>query len=209
MKYFNAVNKEFQGVFHFLIHKLNQIPNVETNGELIDSTILNDFLINPKSGETAINVGNSKPNSYVIIDLKYYKLIPTHYQIQTMINYSPPTKWSLLGSNDKTQYFDINSPPENNSLCSNGPIEHKELCSDRKTSTFQVPETNQIGPFRYFQFKVLKNRAPGYYDLRLGGFELYGTLYSLNEHLFCYCSYKKTFILNKFSKVLINIILFK
>ena len=190
MKYYNHINKEFQGVFNYLINHQNTIPEVTTNGDIISGTI-NDFLLNPHTGGTAINVGTQKPNCYVIIDLKYYKLIPNFYQIQTMINFSPPIKWSISGSNDIDNFIEINSPPENNDICDLGPVDHREWCSNRKTTEYNITENNQIGPFRYFKITVTKNRALDYYDIRIGGFELY----TLDEKLFCLCTYNSKFML--------------
>ena len=54
MKYFTEENKEFDGIFHYLIHEKQIIPKVSTNGELKGNK-LEEFLINPFTCKIDIN----------------------------------------------------------------------------------------------------------------------------------------------------------
>ena len=179
-------NLEFKGILNYVYQKTNKYyPNV-TSGNPTNGDELIDLIINPSTAE--IVADKADYNQYIQFDLgNQYKSIITQYQIQTIIDGSAPITWRIEASNSiSEQFIQLANKTKYTDIC---PIynEVKTQCSERTTTKFQCDETK--GPFRYFRFYIDLNMY-GYYHndpndngIRIGGFELFGALFSITEPL--------------------------
>ena len=192
MKYFSENRPNFKGIFHYLFHTKNFIPSFQTNcveysghiDELITNTSKSYLLLN-------IDEKNKKEGyAYFIINLTNYKIITISYQFSTIINTSPPVNWSFSGTNDLNGEWTLLHSNFSENLCRNSTDStYFYQCSNRNVVTYQIAKEYVMGPFKYFKFSVYLNRATpvngsSFYDIRVGGFEIFGALYEEDEFIF-------------------------
>ena len=199
MRLFTPSNVPYSGILHFIYFQ----SFYQKNSELLSNNGVLDGDKNPlielvsKAGSAKVWSSSESESNDLIIDLLGYKAIPSHYQLGTSIGGSPPTIFKFFGSNDKSQWFEIDSIKDNLTLCPYDGNEPK--CQEETVSNW--PPKEQIGPFRYFKLSIFKTRYKIHHpdhntrDIRLSGFDLYGTIYKLKENIFKMntCQYNKLF----------------
>ena len=92
----------FRGSLNYIYSITNHnFPKVEISGTKTGDEAI-DIIANPTSANIAYSSGSNKYTN-VDIDLGEYKLLPSHYQLSTMIGGTPPLNFSLLGSNNLSE----------------------------------------------------------------------------------------------------------
>ena len=179
-------NFEFKGILNYIYYKSNRNYPIVTSGNPVTTEYkLIDLIINPSTARIMIDRADS--NQYIQFDLgDKYKSIITQYQIQTADG-SPPVTWRIEASNSTSETFVQLANKKNYlELCHIYSTQNTQ-CSERKTTKFECEETN--GPFRYFRFYVdlctwgYYHNIPNDNGIRIGGFEIFGALFTRKEHL--------------------------
>ena len=177
MKSFQYSGRNFSGIFNYLkTHDKSSII-MTTDGDI--SGILTDFLFKPYESNAMIDVNEklNPPAPHFIIDFSKYKAYIINYQMQTIAGATPPVDWNITGSNDnKTWYLLDEKMNQDEYMCERNP-NYVHQCKNRGTTIYTM--NNQIGPFRFLKFTCKRNRVNNL-DIRIGGFELYGSIIPLN-----------------------------
>lgn len=181
MKSFPYSGRSFNGIFNYLKRVDRKSVNITTDGNVSHGD-LTDMVFNPYESTMMIDVDEKiQPQPYFIIDFSSYKAYIINYQIQTMKQTTPPCAWNISGSNDnKTWYLLDEKSDQDEKICEKQTAENIYKCKSRETTSYTID--NQIGPFRYIKYVCIRNRA-NLYDIRIGGFELYGSIIPLNGAL--------------------------
>ena len=192
MKYFPQKLESFNGIFHYLWSKKNFLPHFSTNCDTAKGEI-KDLIIDTENAYVQLDIdedNNEEGYSFLTFELKnQYKIIPFSYQFSTVFDTSPPVNWTFSGTNDLYNEWQILDSNVNDSLCLRQTTGFPNRCQNRAVVTFTISDSFFIGPFKYFKFTLYSNRAStSLYDMRFGGFEIYGIVYEENE----YVLYKKT-----------------
>ena len=166
----------FYGVFNYINNHYSEEekPTATSPNHTID---LSETLYKPHSSTIAY-FDRGRGDLYFDIDMKDFKIIPTHYDMETMVGTSPPVKWSIYGFNDENNAFLLDER-EKMDMCENRQ-DYPQQCGNRAKIQFSF--MNQLGPFRYIRFISHLDRYNVYISnseysyFRLGGFELYGQI---------------------------------
>ena len=196
MRYFSFLHKTYHGIFDYLVHTLNYIPEIKANCQITHDPI--EYLFTkPLISRVECDIDESEEDieySYFTIHLEHHKIIPIAYQFSTCVNTSPPVNWSISASTSAHDKWYVLDTKYNESTCSKSTVENSEFrCGDVVVNTFQIQNNILLGPFKFIKFTLFKNRYPASSDLfdqfiRLSGFELYGSIYKDTESIFIKCT---------------------
>ena len=191
MKYFSEDRGNYNGILNYLWKQKNLLPDFYTNCDEYKGNIT-EVITKPNDSYVLLDIDEkTNESSYLIFYIPNYKIIPVSYQFSTIVNTSPPMNWTLSGSNALNGGWITLHSAFNASLCSrfeNNENSDPHQCKNRVVNTFQLATEKIIGPFPYFKFTLYSNRATTssetFFDLRIGGFEIFGALYEENEKIF-------------------------
>ena len=210
---FTPISSQSSGAISYIISKYSQYPTFSHNKdeEIVDK---DSFIYSPRStylnDSTIIFNTNKDVIPYHIIDVYPFKIIPFSYSITFPQGGSPAVKWEISGSNDKTNWVTLSSPPQNNSVCEeNNPTKNQCLKDVSLLYQNSIPDSEEK-QFRYLKYSVLRDRNIEYNPsqevllMRIKRLEFYGLLFG---NLFCKNS-KSIKLFNSLSYLfLINILL--
>lgn len=165
--------KDFEGIINYLKNKSS--GNIENNLEITSSSIFSngyDSQLQPKhvilyeDKEKGFASENVK-NSWLRLDFKNNKIIPTEYTIMSSSSYTNgwrPKNWVIEVSNDGSTWGVISEEKENGSLNGNFLVH-----------TFKINKPT-LTAYRYFQIRQTgTNWTNGHY-FDIGSIEIYGDL---------------------------------
>lgn len=188
MKSFRPGNKKFKGVFNYIYSLTNHVyPTVEISGTQGQDEAIK-VISNPFEAKIDYDAGKNDDFTSVDIDLGYYRVLPSHYQLSTMIGGTPPLNFSLFGSNNMSEgWIPIDPNRYDHYLCPYEMGSSKTQCSIRDIKL--ITPKNIIGPFRYIRFASYCTRwelgnSGRSHNLRIGGIEVYGNLYKTSADIF-------------------------
>ena len=123
---------------------------------------------------------HSPNNTWIQVHLKMHQLAPKYYTLATSYvppNNSSPKSWKLFGSVNGQTWDELDD--EKNVVA----LDASKHPSKRALRTFPIKNKYNGRAFTWFKLVQSQNwtrsGAPNEYELRLNGFELYGTLYDL------------------------------
>ena len=197
MKYIHPNQGSFDGSVHYLVQNQGYIPQFQTNCNISKDSV-REFFSHPETSNFYLDIdekNTSNKNAYFIIHFENHKIIPIAYEFSVVKDTSPPTSWSFSASNDPENEWFLLDERLNRTLCSNSSMPNYEhQCGERVAHKFYLKQTAFLGPFQYFKFTLYQNRASNQlFDIRMGGFDIYGGLYGAKESIFyrCTCNYEK------------------
>ena len=202
MKQFPFENVDiFNGAFNYILSRNGGIM-CNTNGEVAKGN-LESMLTSPESGAVFLEI-SSNEFIYVEFTSKKYKIFPFSYQLAFQEAGTPPESWELYGKNStNSEWIKIDTQVDQE-VCPSE--ENHTSCAERTNQIYHI--TNPIGPFISFKFLQTKTAGSGNMYFRLGGFELYGFVLSLNERfLKITCCKRTALITNTFFIISISIFL--
>ena len=192
MKSFPYSLHYFKGIFNYLKRTDKEAVTMTTDGKVLNGE-LTDFLFKPTESLTMIDSnGNSSPAPHFIINFSKYKVYVINYQMQTIADTTPPVDWSITGSNDNKKWYLLDEKMNQDELICERQTNALNSIRCKKRDTTFYSMTNPIGPFRLLKFTCIRNRV-NYTDIRIGGFEIYGSIIPLDGALIA----KKTKCVNK------------
>lgn len=163
-------NNEFNGIINYLREK--------SNGNITNEI---DFTASSSYNEISDNFGHvsniaifdndekgfftkSIPNSWICLDFKDHKIIPTDYTINTCSGGPYPMSWVIEASNDNNSSWD--------------PIDEQRDYPDfngpNLSHSFKIGKEN-LKEYRFIRIRQIKTYNNSNH-LGIGSFEIYGTL---------------------------------
>ena len=191
MKYFHSTNRFLDGAFHY-VYQRNKL-NIDSNAVPESNSDPLIFLIQNPSTAVVHLQAQSQVDSYVDVRLTGFRVFPTSYQLQHFKGGSPPCAWELYGYSESTkQWVLIDTQTNQLDVCPHD--EGNSVCSVNSTSFWRIKKP--IGPFTAIRFLQTNNRYIVVFGrqskhLRLGGIEVYGSLFTSSESLFQNTCYRK------------------
>ena len=194
MKYFSSNVSEFSGIGNYLLNSLANLPEFSTNCKISRDPI--DFMFtHPQTANVQLDIEEEEVQekySFFTINFKNYRIIPIAYQFSTLYKTSPPVNWTITATNDPQGEWYLIDKKYEEGLCEHLEDEtYSYQCQDKVVNTFEISQNVLLGPFQYFKFTLYSNRARyNLFDIRIGGFEIYGGLYKKSESIFIKCTCK-------------------
>ena len=183
---------DFKGIINFLKQYNLPYPSINAvidTSEKIDSQSIDAFVHHEPDTFIQYHKDGTDPID-LIFDFSISHVKITSYIIETANYGSPPTQWTISGSNDiNGPWTTIDSPPFNNSLCPFSSVGTE--CRQRTITRWNCYSPSR---YRYIRFSIISDRTQSQSNLylRLGGIEFYGTL-SLGVLFSCNNRYKNSF----------------
>ena len=195
VRYFQSLDVTQKGPMAFIVSKFSDLPVFSRNK---DSEIAISYKFNPRLQYTqnTLNIHfdtKAGISPYIIFDLRSFKILPTKYSISLLAGFTPPTEWTLSGSdtgnpeNDNEWYL-LSPVPHNLSICPEIPQLSKEphLCLESVQLEYQCDHQNEKW-YRFTMLKYLRTRVVDFgnsqnHYFRLQKLELFGFL---SGHVTC------------------------
>ncbi|KAK8895217.1 hypothetical protein M9Y10_023659 [Tritrichomonas musculus] len=114
---------------------------------------------------------SENPNSFIRFDLRNYCISVSAYTLKSTKHGYPdyPKSWIVEGSNNESEWTQIDSQVNNSILCSNS-----------KVHTFTISAQNVIEqPFRFVQIRLTGKSSRNAYCLEIANVEFFGKLFQL------------------------------
>ena len=178
--FFNG-NSYIQGVLSFISQRNQNFPQFQKTEDAIDVNIWKPNKMFTANTTTIQFNTLASITPYIIIDLYQYSIRPTSYAISFEKEYTPPTEWTLTGSNsgkteNENEWTQFAYYSHSTNVC---PYPN-EKCGESVYYHFQCDQTAQY--FRFIKLTYLKTRVidfnPTYEKqyFRLMRLELFGYL---------------------------------
>lgn len=107
----------------------------------------------------------NESNSWICLDFKNYRVSPTKYSIGTTNNGYKIKSWVIEGSNDNSQWDNLDTQQDNSLTKANNAV----LIFNTKS--------NQKKKYKFIRIRLTGPNWANNYHMRLNSFEVYGTLY--------------------------------
>lgn len=162
---------EFEGIIHYLATANGTRPflNPATDGTIKTSasSLAQDSLpASSIAGQATVRcVTQARPNSWMKVDFKDYRVRPTHYSLRHYSSWDTEALrfWNLEGSNDNDTWTTLSTHLNDTALDSKG-----------DTHTWAVDDTSLS--YRYFRVIQTGRNSNQHFYLALSGIEFYGDL---------------------------------
>lgn len=177
-KTFNYVSDfDGNGVIHYLATANQQTPYenphlkglVTASASSLSASSTDAYAI---LGDEVVRCAtDSVADSWMQVDFKNRKVIPTHYTLRHYATWDTEAlrNWVLEASNDASSWTTLNTHTNDTSLDSIG-----------DTQTWLIPSTSQ--DYRYFRIRQTGLNSNNHNYLALSGFEIYGDLISDGDY---------------------------
>lgn len=107
----------------------------------------------------------NKPNSWVVLDFKEHRIIPTNYTIGSTNNSYHPINWTVEGSTDNVNWEIIDMQENCQSMNGNNVVQ-----------TFDIKKKNNA-KFQYLRIRQTGPSSCNNNFFRFNSFEIFGTLF--------------------------------
>ena len=155
-------NNKFDGIINYL-RSQGDIQNLIN---FSSSSVENSF--HPPQYSIEKNnffASENKPNSWVILDFKEHRIIPTNYTIGSTNNSYHPINWTVEGSTDNVNWGIIDVQENCQSMNGNNVVQ-----------TFDIKKKNNA-KFQYLRIRQTGPSSCNNNFFRFNSFEIFGTLF--------------------------------
>ena len=194
VRFFPSGNTTAPGAFTYIAKHYSSYPSFSAN-----PVFVNNYTWSPRNQyfnrHGSVQFDTNDP-PYLIIDVANFKISPSSYSITLSEGLTPPTEWTVLGSNtgnfeNDSEWTQLSHYSHNINVCENG-TQEPNICKEEVSYEFKINLKDTSQSFQYFQLKYLRTRVQDYnvnakFYFRLSRFEVFGVL---GGHIDCVsCKY--------------------